>query len=773
MKRNLKIIISNQLQLKCVVIDKNNTESTIKLNPKDDQDEYSLTFTFENNNIDYIQHLIQSPEDYKLYTIQFDQQEYQVVAEVLFALILDDFIKSAKKQYILCRTFIELPNENKMFEERINVSLDAIGLKGIDIGEEITYDYEEQGMILNEILEKKETKQKYNHMLNKAKQKTISQKQKRYLEMNKQNISTEEQFRNIIANKFTTRERSKMKLCTLDNYCIFIASRYLNSIEDHFNLTMVSKRLEKNMEKFHYNPISVNLNTVKFFPNIETLHKYYKEDECLVSGRIERYVDWIKRTLTETLSFKRKNLQFINKIEFKNCVYVHNDFPNELVEKTKNNFVKISIPNYVKEIENDVFKYQFYQIEDICIENENIKIPMKCFEECEFLTGITIPLNETRVLYGNKIYNNRPRFGFGFYLPESIKRINNHMITDDSFKTFAIPSHVTYIEPECINEIALHFNQIIIPDSISPKFDLPFLSQSTCLTSISLPLNKTRIIYGNKICNNKPKFGESISLPNSIKMINKRFVDEFTSFEIPSFVTSFDSKCLSNLTMNLKQLIIPENINKKLNYSFVKNCSQLTSIRIPLNETRVIYGNKIFNNQPRFGESISLPNSIKKINDNFVHPLFEFSIPTFVTSISADHIIPFEGIKHLIIPPSLTTLPKQYFLNFIELEKLTISSEFKFIEQRLFISKDGVLDSYPLPNSVVNVNDCCNSTLTYFEIPSNVTKLGNNCFENCSHLSKIDGLERIRQFGKGCFAHCNQLNVKDYPFLKKKWKKLK
>ena len=82
-------------------------------------------------------------------------------------------------------------------------------------------------------------------------------------------------------------------------------------------------------------------------------------------------------------------------------------------------------------------------------------------------------------------------------------------------------------------------------------------------------------------------------------------------------------------------------------------------------------------------------------------------------------------------------------------------------------------NSYPLPNSVVNVNDCCNSTLTYFEIPSNVTKLGNNCFENCSHLSKIDGLERIRQFGKGCFAHCNQLNVKDYPFLKKKWKKLK
>ena len=59
----------------------------------------------------------------------------------------------------------ELPSINKMMKERINVSLDAIGMKGIEISEEITYDYCEQGSILNEILEKKEVIEKRRKIL--------------------------------------------------------------------------------------------------------------------------------------------------------------------------------------------------------------------------------------------------------------------------------------------------------------------------------------------------------------------------------------------------------------------------------------------------------------------------------------------------------------------------------------------------------------------------------------------------------------------------------
>ena len=77
-----------------------------------------------------------------------------------------------------------------------------------------------------------------------------------------------------------------------NNYCIFIASRYFESIEDHLNLIRVSKRMRCNMEKFHYNPISVDMTSLPLFPNIQTLHIYKEGETYLEGGRIERYVNW-------------------------------------------------------------------------------------------------------------------------------------------------------------------------------------------------------------------------------------------------------------------------------------------------------------------------------------------------------------------------------------------------------------------------------------------------------------------------------------------------
>ena len=66
---------------------------------------------------------------------------------------------------------------------------------------------------------------------------------------------------------------------------------------------------------------------------------------------------------------------------------------------------------------------------------ETVKIiPMKCFEECYELTNITIPLNETRVIYGNKIFNNQPHFNQSIYLPNSIKVINGNRTIDEIYE---------------------------------------------------------------------------------------------------------------------------------------------------------------------------------------------------------------------------------------------------------------------------------------------------------------------------------------------------
>ena len=42
-----------------------------------------------------------------------------------------------------------------------------------------------------------------------------------------------------------------------NNYSIFIASRFFNSLQDYINLEMAVKRFRGNLDKFFYNPISL------------------------------------------------------------------------------------------------------------------------------------------------------------------------------------------------------------------------------------------------------------------------------------------------------------------------------------------------------------------------------------------------------------------------------------------------------------------------------------------------------------------------------------
>ena len=46
------------------------------------------------------------------------------------------------------------------------------------------------------------------------------------------------------------------------------------------------------MEKFYYNPISLNERIISYFSNIQTLHVYKEDDKNLKGGGIIQYDDW-------------------------------------------------------------------------------------------------------------------------------------------------------------------------------------------------------------------------------------------------------------------------------------------------------------------------------------------------------------------------------------------------------------------------------------------------------------------------------------------------
>ena len=108
-------------------------------------------------------------------------------------------------------------------------------------------------------------------------------------------MMTEEDITKEIMKRFSTQERTEMKLCRLDNYCLFIASRYLSSVEDEINLVKTCKRMRNNMEKYHYNPMSLTEKTILYFPNVETLHIYNRSDKYIEGGRISQYCNWLRK----------------------------------------------------------------------------------------------------------------------------------------------------------------------------------------------------------------------------------------------------------------------------------------------------------------------------------------------------------------------------------------------------------------------------------------------------------------------------------------------
>ena len=109
--------------------------------------------------------MIEQPEEFKLYTIQYQKKEYKVIAEVLFGLYLSQIRNKIEKEWIIDEIIVTIPNDNYLINKRLQLSLESIGMNNITIS---SYNnYLEQGEILNEILDKNEEYQKYKRILEK------------------------------------------------------------------------------------------------------------------------------------------------------------------------------------------------------------------------------------------------------------------------------------------------------------------------------------------------------------------------------------------------------------------------------------------------------------------------------------------------------------------------------------------------------------------------------------------------------------------------------
>ena len=263
------------------IINKQKQEEFIELIPGIKQ--YPLNIEFDNNEIivcqqqptqntitNFVQDFFTNPTEYKRYSFIYQNKQYDVLAETLLVLIINEFKKIVDKKGIVNRFLFKCSNNDKEVLQRIKSSLVNIGIpnnftKIKHEHEERKEFYIDEEFMIYEILEKQEEYQKFIFEMNRAKEiiKTTENKElqnKSYLfdEITDYNEYYSEEKYYQFKLQFTCKEREILKMHHLDdNYCIFLASKYFDTINDFKNIEMTCQRLNGTTDKYHYNPISI------------------------------------------------------------------------------------------------------------------------------------------------------------------------------------------------------------------------------------------------------------------------------------------------------------------------------------------------------------------------------------------------------------------------------------------------------------------------------------------------------------------------------------
>ena len=169
---SFKIEINDQYTMKCTIASQKSKE-VITLDDKDvNKENIPITIQFKmneiivcqknsmNNSIEFMKDWIDNPNDYKYYQITYQNKSYSVIAEVLFGLIIYQYKSKIEKEYIIDNVTIKLQHSDLVLEKRMKISMESIGFTDIIFTSKLC-DYQEQGEIMNDILDHYEEFKKY------------------------------------------------------------------------------------------------------------------------------------------------------------------------------------------------------------------------------------------------------------------------------------------------------------------------------------------------------------------------------------------------------------------------------------------------------------------------------------------------------------------------------------------------------------------------------------------------------------------------------------
>ncbi len=341
-------------------------------------------------------------------------------------------------------------------------------------------------------------------------------------------------------------------------------------------------------------------------------------------------------------------------------------------------------------------------------------------------------------------------------IPESVTYYgNDYMVTSIGSWAFCGCANLT--------------GSIIIPNSVTSIGNNAFMYCYGFTGSLSIPNTITSI--GDDAFYSCYGLTGPLNIPNSISSIGFESFGNcygFSSLNIPNSVTSIGDYAFAYCTGFTGSLNIPNSVTFIGDGAF-SVCDGFTgTLNIPNSLTSI--SNWVFSNCTGFSDLI-IPTSVTEINSGAFYECSGFSnisIPNSVTFIGNDAFYFCTGLSSLFIPSSVTEIEGNPFQFCSDLAEIIVDSNNPVFDSRnncnaIINTSNACLitgcRNTIIPSTITEIGSyawCGQMSLTYIDIPNNITIIGNRAFNTCG-LTSIYIPSSVNQLGTNPFAFCSSL----------------
>ncbi|MBQ7505443.1 MAG: leucine-rich repeat domain-containing protein [Ruminococcus sp.] len=398
----------------------------------------------------------------------------------------------------------------------------------------------------------------------------------------------------------------------------------------------------------------------------------------------------------------------------------------------------INIPNGVTSIGVSAFR-GCSSLSSISIPSSVEKIGKYAFRDCSSLTGITIPNSITTI--GENMFDGCTSLS-SVSLGSGVKTIGeNAFLGCSSLSSISIPNGVETIDDNAFNNCA-GLTSLTIPDSVKTIGDGAFSGCSN-ITTLSVSGN------ANFDYSKLPRYTVT-DLTVTGTAVTENAMSGFGYLEnviIADSVTSIGDEAFY-YHPDLANVTIGSGVTS-IGYEAFRDCSSLTSIVIPDNVKSI--GDYAFADCYNLS-SVTIGSGVESIGHHAFYDCYylsELTIGSGVKSIGYSAFYYCSSLTSVTLPASLETLGNGVFSYCYSLNSVNVNAN-----NPNFSSQNGILYNKDKTTLVLYPYGKSGS----FTIPSTVTRIGDNAFDNCSNLTGITIPDSVKNIGESAFNYCTGLS---------------